>query len=135
MKGSALLKVTSIIMIIFAGFSVIGSILILAGGGLLAGMDDLGIGGDALGAIVMIAGIIALISSGFQLVVGIIGVTRCKNPEGAKLCFILGLIILILGAITIIVNLVSGTFSILNLLSLVLPGLYTYGAYQLKSNA
>ena len=113
--GRGLLKVTGIIYIILSALGLIGTLMTLAGGGLLAAT------GAPMGA-----------------VLGILGVQNCDKLEKAGTCFVLGMIVVVLGAIGLVGNLLGradGATIFGNLLGLVIPVLYTVGAYKNKEFA
>ena len=71
-----------------------------------------------------------------QFIAGIKGIGACSAPQKAASCVKWGIIIAILAIISIIIGLVGGgQFSITSLvLNLLLPGLYVYGAVQVKNS-
>ena len=74
------------------------------------------------------------VASVIQFIAGIKGIGACSAPQKAASCVKWGIIIAILAIISIIIGLVGGgQFSITSLvLNLLLPGLYVYGAMQMK---
>ena len=64
------------------------------------------------------------------------GIGACSDSQKAASCIKWGIIIAILTIISMIIGLVGGgTFSITSLvLNLLLPGLYVYGAVQVKNS-
>ena len=69
-----------------------------------------------------------------QFIAGIKGIGACNAPQKAASCIKWGIIIAILTIISIVIGIVGGgEFSITSLvLNLLLPGLYVYGAMQMK---
>ena len=117
MKGQKILKVTSILMIIGGVIAVVTGILAILGISALAALSG------------STEGIGLLYASA-----GIKGIGACSDSQKAASCIKWGIIIAILTIISIIIGLVGGgTFSITSLvLNLLLPGLYVYGAMQMK---
>ena len=68
------------------------------------------------------------------IVAAIKGIGACNAPQKAASCIKWGIIIAILTIISIVIGIVGGgEFSITSLvLNLLLPGLYVYGAMQMK---
>ncbi len=134
--GRGLLKVTGIIYIILSALGLIGTLMTLAGGGLLAATGAPM--GAVLGVVFIVAAIISLAQGVFGLIMGILGVQNCDKPEKAGTCFVLGMIVVVLGAIGLVGNLLGradGATIFGNLLGLVIPVLYTVGAYKNKEFA
>ena len=67
---------------------------------------------------------------------GIKGGGACSAPQKAAACVKWGIVIGILYIASMVIGLIGGgQFSIINLvLNLLLPGLYSYGAVQMKNN-
>ena len=131
MKGQNLIKITSILMIaggIIAGIA--GVIAILGVSTLVA------LAGSAEGAGLLYASsIIVTIASIIEIIAGVKGLKACKAPELAKKCVTWGILIVADSIISMVIGLIGGgEFSISNLaLILLVPGLYIYGALQIKS--
>ncbi len=132
LKGSSMLKVSSILMIIGAGLGMIMYIITLIG---TAALQTL-FGSEINLGILYLAGGIGLVSGIIQLVAGIVGVKNCKNPAKAGGLLVWGIIIVVLAIVSSILTTVGGNdfpfFSFI--LGLVIPILYIVGAVQLKSN-
>lgn len=99
-KGKTMLKVVSILYIIFSGISILFGLLALVGGGMIAAGGDMM--GAGVGAVAAIMGVVVILSSVFSLIVGIIGVKNCAKPEKAQVCFVLGIILIVLAALSLI---------------------------------
>ena len=130
MKGQKILKVTSILMIIGGVIAVIAGVIAILGISALAALL-----GSAEGTGLLYASsIIVTVASVIQFIAGIKGVGACSDSQKAASCIKWGIIIGILAIISIVIGLVGGgTFSITSLvLNLLLPGLYVYGAMQMK---
>ena len=132
MKGQKILKVTSILMIIGGVIAAIAGVIAILGVSALAALA-----GSAEGTGLLYASsILVTVASVIQFIAGIKGIGACSDPKQAASCIKWGIIIGILAIISIIIGLVGGgTFSITSLvLNLLLPGLYIYGAMQMKDN-
>lgn len=138
--GKTLLKVTGILYIIVSALLLLSGIVMLAGGGLLtAGGMYAGNGlGAFLGAGVLVLAVVALAQGVFGLIMGILGVKNCDKPEKAGACIVMGILVLVLGVIGLIGNLVgqSGSSALISSVAgLIIPALYTWGAFQNKKAA
>jgi hypothetical protein len=127
--GKTMLKVVSILYIIFGAIFALLMILSLFLGSLLASFvsNIFGVFGVLLGGALFV---IFLIPAAVDLVVGIIGVRQCGEPSKASFFIITGFI---LGGLTFI-SLIS-SFSVWNLLGLVMPVLYIVGGFMNKKAA
>lgn len=131
MKGQKFLKVTSILMIVGGIIAVIISIIALLGISSIAALV-----GSAEGTgLLYTSAIIAIVASAIELIAGFKGLAACKEPQKAAACVKWGIIIAILSIVSMIVGLMAGgEFSITSLLlNLLVPGLYVYGAIQMKN--
>ncbi len=132
-KGSTFLKVTGILMIIFASLSLVVDIFSFF---LSAAFDALG-ASEASSALYF-ASIIMLIDAAAEMVAGIMGVAFCKKPEKANACLVMGIIVAVLCVVGTIINIASGSeFGVSTIVSLliglVMPVLYIIGAVKNKS--
>ena len=129
-KGQKFLKVTSILMIIGGALSGITCLLGIAGVALLAAVAD----SHAAALLLYLALALALAAAVVEFIAGLKGLKACKTGESADKCVILGAVIAGITILSTIINLAGGgkvnVTSIL--LSLVVPGLYIYGAMQVK---
>lgn len=133
MKGQKFLKVTSILMIIGGVIGVIAGIIAILGVSALAALMETGEGTGLLYA----SSTIVTLASVIQFVAGIKGIGACNAPQKAAVCIKWGVIIAVLSIISMIIGLVAGgDFSITSLvLNLLVPGLYIYGAIQMKNGS
>ena len=136
LKGRLILKVVGILYIVFASFSILAGLVAIAGGaalGITGGSESLALG---LGALAMILGFVAILSSVFSLVVGILGVKWCNRPDKAGTLFVLGIILIVLAALSLLSSFGGDSSSsvVSGLIGLVLPVLYTLGAWQNKQS-
>lgn len=130
MEGQKFLKVTSILMIIGGIIgAIVGAIVILGIGALLALADDTQGSG-----LFYASSIIMIVVSIIQFIAGIKGVGACSAPAKAASCIKWGVIVAVLTVISMIIGLIGGgEFNLINIvLNLLVPGLYIYGAIQLK---
>ncbi len=132
-KGTTMLKVVGILMIIFSAISLIG---ILIGGGLTAGLADIlsWTGLDMSGYYVAI--VVGLVGTILELVAGILGIAYCRRPEKAGIVIAFGVILVILCVVSNVVSVQIGvTFSIISvIIGLILPVLYLIGGLQNKKS-
>ena len=133
MKGQKALKITSILMIIGGVIAAVVGILAVLGLAALAALSENTEGVGLLYA----SSIIIVVSSVIEFIAGIKGIGACSAPQKAASCIKWGIFIAVLYVVATVINLVGGgEFSVINLvLNLLLPGLYVYGASQLKSAA
>ena len=112
MKGQKILKVTSILMIIGGVIAVVVGVLAILGISALAALSGSTEGIGLLYA----SSILVTVASVIQFIAGIKGIGACSDSQ--KIGLVGG-----------------GTFSITSLvLNLLLPGLYVYGAVQVKNS-
>ena len=143
MKGQKLLKVTSILMIIGGVIAAIVGVLALLGISALVALAESAEGAGLLYA----SSAIIIVSSVIEFIAGIKGVGACSAPQKAAACVKWapqkaaacvkwGIVIAVLYIISTIIGIIGGSqFSIVNLvLNMLLPGLYSYGAMQLKKS-
>ena len=132
MKGQKFLKVTSILMIIGGVIGVIAGIIAILGIGALAALVETGEGTGLYAS-----SIIVTLASVIQFIAGIKGIGACNAPQKAAACIKWGIIIAVLSIISMIIGLVAGgEFSFTSLiLNLLVPGLYIYGAIQMKNGS
>ena len=128
MKVNTMLKVTSILYIIFAAIEAVVIILAVAGGALLGSI----VGHAATGTIVLgIMMIPSAISVVLEMMAGINGV----RGEHLFSCIGLGGTILALGIISLILSMINGSSVIGALLNIALSILYLIGASNQRDNA
>ncbi len=101
------LKIISIIMIIFSLLGVIAGLFLLIGGGALgvSGVDAADDTAAAAGGLTMILGFGMLISALFNLLIGIFGLRGANNPRKIGVFFVLAII----GVVFAVLNMM-GTF-------------------------
>ena len=148
-QGSTMLKVVSIIMIVFAALGLLTDLFLIVGlseEGLWRMADRYGYGMSTFN----IALICLVAATVFELIAGIVGCANWYKKEKAGTCIGLGWIIIGLIALGTILEIVffgnlsnyysRGTFegmsvglAILGLVAMIVPILYLVGAYKLKN--
>ena len=124
--GKGLLKVTGILLIIFAGINIFAVI------GLGALAASLGVSGT----IVIMAVLVSCILAALQLIAGILGVKNCGKPEKAQVNFILGILLIVGIIINQVVVMLMNNFTWWSaIVAFVLPVLYIVGAIKNKEVA
>lgn len=118
-KRSTLLKVISVLLIIFGVISLIGDIALIAVGDKLASLAQTE--SVATGSLVM--GIIGAVA---EIVAGVVGL-QYKSRQNV---LIWGCVILVLALINMVMTVVSDGFSASSILGLVIPLLFLWGGYQ-----
>lgn len=122
--GKGILKVVSILFIIFGAIATVISIFGLVGSAYLSAVS-LGLAG-----ILVVATIIALIGSALELVLGIVGLKKCDNPSQANFFIVAGIVLCVLNLVSLIMS-----FNVATLIGFVLPILYIVGGVQNKNAA
>lgn len=133
MKPNGLLKVTSILHIVFSAIAIVLTLLFSTFAGSLVSMlyDLAGIEGGA--GVGFLTGttvfIVAIIGSLLNLVAGILGL----KAQFAG-CKVLGIILLVLAVISAVLNLstfdAAAIIIVTSVLQLILPVLYVWGAFK-----
>lgn len=130
--GRSLLKISSLLLILVSIVSLIVSIVVLVTGGSVISSAISATGyAEIIGGIVIVAGILALAMTAFQLIAGILGFMNCNRPEKARPLFVMGMILLVLS----LLSLFMGGNVWVNIIYVVLTGVYVYGAYLNKQAA
>lgn len=133
-KGSTMLKVVGILMIVFGSIGIIVSIVAFGAVALVDGVAgaveaEVNLGAAYFGCV------LALLSAIAELVTGIMGVVNHNKPEKAQLCLICAAVVIGLSILgNFLVPIIAGSsiswFGFL--VNLILPGLFIYGAIQNK---
>lgn len=142
MKGKNFLKVTGILMIIFAAIALIMDIITLvvfrsfASADVRAGLSE-SIQTIALAAFIGI--IFSCVGAALEMVTGILGIVNCRKPQKATICIVFGFILLALEIASLILTFVGGsvgaaTIIISVITGLALPVLYLIGAFLNKKS-
>lgn len=137
------LLVVSILEIISAAFVLIAGIMALIGAGASGSIST----GDAdvdsvvqagVGAMFGIASVLALISGGWSLFCGILGVRAANDNQKIMIVWVFSLINLILQVITIVMGIFDGSFGanwLSYIISLIWPALMFWIANNIKYEA
>ncbi len=130
MKGSKLLKITGILMIIGGIIGLIVGIVGILGAGALSLM------GAHIGML-YVGGILAIISGIIELMAGLRGNKYCKDPVMGAKCLPWGVLVAVLSIISQIISCAGGSkFSVVGLIvGLIIPILYIAGAVMIKKEA
>ena len=126
MKGQNFLKVTGILMIIAAVFSILAGILVGGLGAVVAGLGA----ASGLTLSYWVALFLTLIGGICQLIAGIKGVKYSKSSENSQKLIVWGVIVAVFSVLGMVMNMVNGAeFNITSVLTgVAVPGLYIYGA-------
>ncbi len=146
MKGKGFLKVTGIIMIIFAGIALIGEIINLIIGARVMDYYTAQAGASLAAANIVVYSLLGggIILSGLQLFTGILGIRNCNKPDKSTICIVFGSIILAIDLIGYVIMLIVCAsmpgvlillISIMSLIGMALPILYIIGAALNKKEA
>ncbi len=129
LTGRTMLKVTGIIYIILSALGLLACLVLIALG-LAAGTDD-GLGWGVVTALITL-GVLAVPSSAFGLVAGILGAKWCARPDKAQVLFVLGVVLAVAAALSLLIDLGSGGISSSagDIVRLALAVFYTLGAWR-----
>jgi hypothetical protein len=128
--GKGILKVVSILFIVFGAIATVVSLfftlvplLVDPTGLVMAAYAAMGL---AMGSVVA-ALIIGIIASILELIFGIMGVKKCADPAKGKFFIVSGIILCVLTLISMIL-----LFSVTSLIGFVLPILFIVGGFMNK---
>ena len=126
MKGHVFLKVTGILMIIAAAFSIIVGVLLAGISALAAGLGA----ASGLKFTFWAALFLTLVGGICQLIAGIKGIKHSKRSEKAGKLIVWGAIVAVFSVLSIVMSLVNGgEFNVVSILTgIAIPALYIYGA-------
>ena len=126
MKGHKFLKVTGILMIIAAAFSIIAGVLVGGLGALAAGVGA----ASGLTFAYWAALFLTLVGGICQLIAGIKGIKHSKRSEKAGKLIAWGVIVAVFSILSIVLDLSNGgDFSIVSVVTgVAVPALYILGA-------
>ncbi|MCK6138961.1 hypothetical protein [Slackia exigua] len=128
--GSGILRVTSIILIVYAVIALVAGLFMMMGVYVLAADADV----DAAAGVAAIVGIVAFLGGLLNLFVGVVGFKASKRNGRNSLAFVLGIISVVFGVCGIITSFGSGEAgSIANAaVGTILPALYLYGVIETR---
>mgnify|MGYP004649852001 FL=1 len=126
MKGHKFLKVTGILMIVAAAFSIIAGVFVGGLGALAAGVGA----ASGLTFAYWAALFLTLVGGICQMIAGIKGVKHSRRSEKAGKLIAWGAIVAVFSVLSIVMNLVNGgEFNVISILTgVTVPALYIYGA-------
>ena len=126
MKRHVFLKVTGILMIIAAAFSIIVGVLLAGISALAAGLGA----ASGLKFSFWAALFLTLVGGICQLIAGIKGIKHSKRSEKAGKLIVWGVIVAVFSVLSIVMSLVNGgEFNVVSILTgIAIPALYIYGA-------
>lgn len=126
MQGRMVLKITGILMIIAAAFSILAGIFVGGLGALAAGVGA----ASGLTGAYWAALFLTLVGGICQLVAGIQGVRYSQSDESSKTLIMWGVVVALFNILGVAMNVVnSGEFAVETLLTgVAVPILYIYGA-------
>lgn len=127
---SSVLRVASIIMIVFAIANLVIGLLMMLGVFFASASDAVGVAAG----VAAILGVVAFIGGLLNLFVGVVGLNASKRNEKNTLAFVLGVISVIYGIYGIVSAVSTGDAgSIANaFVGIILPALYLYGVFQTR---
>ncbi len=131
--GKTLLKVVSILYIIFGALFALLALFSLFMGSIIASLVSSYVGDISAmlgGAVGFLLFIILLIPAAVDLIVGILGLKKCDDASKANFFIVFGFILGILALISVIT-----AFTVMSLLGLVLPVLLIVGGFMNKNAA
>lgn len=128
--GKGLLKVVSILFIIFGAIATIISLIAVLGAAALTAYAG------ELAAVLMIGMILLLVVSVLELILGIVGLKKCGDPAKAGFFIVTGIVLCALSLLSIILTLTNGgTFDVTGGVGFILPILYIVGGSMNKKAA
>lgn len=129
---SSVLRVASIIMIVFAIANLVIGLLMMLGVFFASAGDTVGVAAG----VAAVLGVVAFIGGLLNLFVGVVGLNASKRNEKNTLAFILGIISVIYGIYGIVSAVSTGDAgSIANaFVGVILPVLYLYGVVQTRKD-
>ena len=129
-SGSSVLRVASIIMIVFAIVNLVIGLFMMMGVFIASSDDMVGIAAG----VAAVLGIVAFIGGLLNLFVGVVGLNASKRNDKNTLAFVLGIISVIYGIYSIVSAISTGDGgSIANaFVGIILPALYLYGVIQTR---
>ena len=128
--ASSVLRVTSLIMIVYALICLVLGLFMMFGVYIVAADAEVGLGAG----VAAILGVVAFFGGLLNLFVGAVGFKASKQAGKNTLAFALGIISVIFGVYSLVSAIGTGDAgSIANAVAgLILPALYLYGVYQTR---
>jgi hypothetical protein len=122
--GKGMLKVVSILFIIFGAIAAIIFLIVGVIGALVAG--------TAVGIIAILLALFGLILAAVELVIGIIGLKKCEDVSQAGFFITTGIVLCVLQFISLVWGIASTGFNFTSFIGFVLPILYIVGGNMNK---
>jgi len=131
--GRGLLKISGILLIILGSLQLLLGLLSIAGifmpGVIEAAAEQAGTTAE----MVIIGAVVLVILGAIYLVAGILGVKNCDKPEKVQVCFVVGVIMILIVIVSAGMDAMAGNLKWYNILiGLVFPVLYLLGAIKNK---
>jgi len=126
--GNVLLKVTSVLFIIYGIATILLSLIVLLFSTLVSSLG--GIIAITAGGVFFVASVIILVSGILGLIPAILGLKRSNDPSHANFFIVNGGILCTLMLLSLILG-----FQMIGLIGFVLPALYVAGGLMNKSHA
>jgi hypothetical protein len=124
--GKSLLKVVSILFIIFGAIAFIVSLLAVLGSAIVTAYTA------GAAGILLAASIVMLVASVLELVIGIMGLKKCGDPAQGGFFITTGIVLCIIALISMILTIVGGSFGWTGVVGFALPILYIVGGNMNK---
>ncbi len=130
--GKKLLQVVGIILVVFGAFGLLGTAMnFFVASSMTSEMEEILASTGYSAQDVMAGAVWGLISSVIWLIAGIIGIKNCNKTGKAKICVILGGLMLVEILAEAVYSLAGGQFAIVGtVINLILPLLYFWGALK-----
>lgn len=133
MKGSGMIKVVGILMIVFGGLGLVIGLVALLGVSALVELAE-SLGSDSNAGLLYLSALLSIAGASLQLVTGIIGVTGHSKREKMGLLMILSCLMIAFVVLNFVLAMIGDsnkvTAVISALIGLVLPGLMITGVKQ-----
>lgn len=129
-EGCSVLRVTSIILVVYAAVALISALFIMMGVYFAAADDVVGLAAG----VAAVVGIVAFVGGLLNLFVGLVGLRASKRSQKNTLAFALGIVSVIFGVYSLVTAIGAGDpGSIANaVVGMILPTLYLYGVVQTR---
>jgi len=133
LEGKKYLKFSGIILVIFGIAQLLLAFFAFAGGGIAALGVNAGGGSNlaASGTTAGLGGVILVVTAAFNLIFGIMAVKNCDNAGKAKALRVMGVVLLVLAAASLIIYISGGLTVVIGcLVDLMISIIYFWGAQK-----
>lgn len=133
MEGKKYLKFSGIILVIFGIAQLLLAFFAFAGGGIAALGVNAGGGSNlaASGTAAVLGGVILVVTAVFNLIFGIMAVKNCDKAGKAKALRVMGVVLLVLAAASLIIYISGGLTVVIGcLVDLMISIIYFWGAQK-----